>query len=162
MIKSILASDHAAVDHLLDEAVAALDAADMDEAFQKSDLFWARLAMHIRAEHLHLFPAVLRSQSAGPESAALVARLHSDHDIFMRELIAVIKQFRSLGGESLDVADIRKRLETVRTLLAVHNRIEEEKIYVDERLGLAPNELAQLASSIQHEITNLPPRFRTA
>lgn len=52
-----LADDHSEMDALLEEFFDALCCADVELIYQTLDFFWARLAMHIRAEHLHLFPA---------------------------------------------------------------------------------------------------------
>ena len=57
---TLLADDHSAVDKLLLSVRAALEAQDASRSHAALDLFWARLAVHIRAEHLHLFPAVLQ------------------------------------------------------------------------------------------------------
>jgi hypothetical protein len=54
-----LIDDHVALDRMLKELKAALARRDVIAGHAKLDLFWARLAVHIRAEHLHLFPAVL-------------------------------------------------------------------------------------------------------
>lgn len=52
-----LADDHGALDEVLSQLWKALDTGDVLVSHDKLDLFWARLAVHIRAEHLHLFPA---------------------------------------------------------------------------------------------------------
>jgi hypothetical protein len=51
-----LADDHAALDEVLRQLQEPLDTADVAASHAQLDLFWARLAVHIRAEHLHLFP----------------------------------------------------------------------------------------------------------
>ena len=56
-----MASDHAEVGDLLNEIDAALKSGDATRAFTLLDLAWARLAIHIRAEHLCLFPAILNA-----------------------------------------------------------------------------------------------------
>ena len=90
-----LESDHEDLHTLLDELYAALEGSDVRDIYQRLDLFWARLAIHIRAEHLHLFPAVLHALS-GPEDVAqapslaqaqnTIEELRRDHDFFMHEL----------------------------------------------------------------------------
>lgn len=47
--------------------------ASAKELYQKLDLFWARLAVHIRAEHLHMFPALLRANNPELDQAATTA-----------------------------------------------------------------------------------------
>ena len=44
---------------LLKQVLTALHNKDVEASYSKLDLLWARLAVHIRAEHLHLFPAVI-------------------------------------------------------------------------------------------------------
>jgi hypothetical protein len=55
-----LAADHVALGRLLKELKTALSNDDVAVSYAKVDLFWAKLAVHIRAEHLHLFPDVLK------------------------------------------------------------------------------------------------------
>lgn len=64
-INESLASDHAELDELLGELFAAFEAGEIELIYRTLDLFWARLAMHIRAEHLHLFPAILGAFESG-------------------------------------------------------------------------------------------------
>ena len=58
-VEELLGKDHKQLDKLLGAVLAALEGENSVEAFETLDLFWARLAMHIRAENLHLFPSVL-------------------------------------------------------------------------------------------------------
>ena len=112
-MNSLLANDHAELDALADALVASLDGSDAQCIHRNLDYFWARLAMHIRAEHLHLFPALLRACRTLPAEAesgtspkileSRIERLKDDHDFFMRELAAAVKQARELearGGNA--------------------------------------------------------------
>ncbi|HEX6045334.1 MAG TPA: hemerythrin domain-containing protein, partial [Pyrinomonadaceae bacterium] len=54
-----LADDHEDLHQLLEQLKKALHETDAGVPRGALDLFWARLAVHIRAEHLRLFPAVL-------------------------------------------------------------------------------------------------------
>jgi hypothetical protein len=54
-----LAGDHAEVDALFGGLSPAFASGGAREVFEKLDYLWARLAVHIRAEHLHLFPGML-------------------------------------------------------------------------------------------------------
>jgi len=73
---------------------------DVAASHASLDLLWARLAVHIRAEHLHLFPAVINGvnnmkadRSAVPtrdEVRLAAERLRADHDFFMHELAQAI------------------------------------------------------------------------
>ncbi|MBC7900397.1 MAG: hemerythrin domain-containing protein [Saprospiraceae bacterium] len=171
--KDLLSADHADADRLLNEVFAALKKADCRDAFELLDLFWARLAMHIRAEHLHLFPAMLGSvdsgliKNDGPSSksvADVITQLHLDHDYFMTELAGVIKQMRALmanneSNASPVLADITMTLESIRARLKSHDELEEAEIYALADLIHSPAEVLSLNSRIRKEIENLPPRF---
>ncbi len=174
-MKRPLADDHAEIDCLLEEFFAALAARDVEMIYRTLDFFWARLAMHIRAEHLHLFPAILdavKTQTAEnvslpslTEARNAINELHDDHNFFMSELLAAIKTLRELR-ENNAVADFSNRIEKVRDAvvsvkrrLETHNQIEETEVYRwAERLLSAP-ESAALDERMRREITNLPPRF---
>lgn len=157
----ILVDDHRELDELLDAAFSAIDGGDRAAALANVDLFWARLAMHIRAEHLHLFPAISDSAGTGEVSAEAAREkleiLKDDHNFFMRELIAAIKELRL---ENCDLAAVRRTIEPVAELLIEHNAIEETEVYgwAGEWLGEA--EYAALQTSMRRELANLPPRFR--
>src|SRR6266496_959278 len=72
-----LADDHLALDEALRQFRETLDTGDIEASHARLDLFWARLAVHIRAEHLHLFPVVLNRLSditAGAAGAPTIAR----------------------------------------------------------------------------------------
>lgn len=156
---NLLSDDHAGVDVLLDDIFQKLERGIAADALSALDLFWARLAMHIRAEHLHLFPAVLKinSETHIPE---ILERLRRDHDFFMHELADSMKAMRSTAAasESEIMRDIVVRLRAIKGRLAEHNALEEERIYpLQHRLSASERE--QLARSIAKELSNLPPRF---
>jgi hypothetical protein len=166
-IEKVLEFDHVELDGLLDLVFSAIEAADGNETYRTLDLFWARLAMHIRAEHVRLFPAVreLAEKSGGDLASVpnLLQDLRHDHDFFMRELARAIKAMRLVfyfGNESETFATLRQILEHVKERLEVHNSIEEEKIYT---LTTAPffdlGELVELESKIRKELENYPQRF---
>lgn len=172
MLKSLMEQDHAEVDELYSAALDALDARDRQASLQRVDLFWARIAMHIRAEHLHLFPTVLRLADAtgggGPETSLsdlpnVIERLRRDHNEFMDELIRTMKLIRASAAEDDGRSEIlklaRESLASVHRALEQHNRIEEERIYSLEELLNASGNANQLERLLRHEITNLPPRF---
>ena len=98
-----LADDHSEIDVLLEEFFDTLRFADVELMYKSLDFFWARLAMHIRAEHLHLFPAItnaIETQAAEnnspvpslTEALNAINALQSDHNFFMRELLSAIKK----------------------------------------------------------------------
>lgn len=174
--EGLLAEDHKALAKLLSELVAALDQRDAPTAFARLDLFWARLAMHIRGEHLHLFPAILRflpgdAGKRGDETPATaaardaIAQLYDDHDYFMHELagaVKVMRDCRTAAGSDLTskIEGVRQTIATIRDRLEVHNKLEEELVYRLPAKLLEPGEQSALALEIRDELKNLPPRFR--
>ncbi|HXG83950.1 MAG TPA: hemerythrin domain-containing protein [Pyrinomonadaceae bacterium] len=173
-ISCLLADDHSEIDDLISEALAALDSEDVELSYKKLDLFWARLAMHIRAEHLHLFPAIRGAfepkkqtkERCAPSfeiAQSIIAKLHDDHDFFMRELISVIKQIRVLCENKEKLSNglfrVRKTISAVSHRLKAHNELEESEVYRWVDTLLSPSERAALNERMQKEIDNLPPRF---
>ena len=176
-MNQLLADDHAELDLLLNNVFTALDAGDARRAFQKLDSFWARLAMHIRAEHLHLFPAILgaietqKSAENGslPSSQAAqsaIIELREDHDFFMRELSGAIKQLRGLHENRQTESEITEQISSVRETIAAvrrrlesHNEKEESEIYKWADALLSEPQRAALNERMKKEIENLPPRF---
>jgi iron-sulfur cluster repair protein YtfE (RIC family) len=157
-VENILVSDHDDLDQLLAEALRASDRDDPGQAFLSVDLFWARLAMHIRAEHLHVFPALLGT-SGSPDFQILIAELKKDHDFFMRELAGIIKSLRNIDDASKNIsAELKSRLVMIAERLAAHNESEERVIYPTA----AQLESAQLISMVEKELKNMPPRFSKA
>ena len=172
---SPLAHDHSELDTAMADAATALAAEDLEESFQNLDVFWARLAMHIRAENVHLFPSLL--EAAGKEELPaeipaleavqkIIAQLRLDHDFFMSELTAGVKQLRDLRrsddqrGASEIMANVNRQLTGVRQRLDTHNELEESQVYHWTALLLTESEQKTLAENIDRELANLPPRLR--
>ena len=161
-VRQRLSDDHHAVNELLKELLAALKNGDVELTYSRLDLLWARLAVHIRAEHLHLFPAVA-ARVDGAES--IIENLRTDHDFFMRELARAIGILRELprplespGGDARFSAVV----ETVRQVekrLALHNEAEENQIYRWTTEILTEAEQQELATRINAELEKRPPRF---
>src|SRR5215217_4271194 len=103
-----LSDDHDAVSEVLDQLLTALENKDVQTSHSKLDLLWARLAVHIRAEHLHLFPAVTDrlTDSDLSEAQAIVKNLRADHDFFMHELARAIGVLRELPGSDAKLATV--------------------------------------------------------
>jgi hypothetical protein len=174
--EGLLAEDHEALDKLLSALLAALDEGDAATAFARLDLFWARLAMHIRGEHLHLFPAILKALHADTgeradetpataEAREAIAQLHRDHDFFMHELADAIKVMRdrptTAGGDSTsEIECVQQMIATLRNRLEAHNKLEEDLVYRLPAKFLEPEEQTTLGVQIRDELKNLPPRFR--
>lgn len=172
---NLLEEDHDSVAALISQLCLALDGRDVERSFAKLDLVWARLAVHIRAEHLCLFPAVLdaarqlRASAGGAarlvEAEAAISQLKHDHDFFMRGLAGAVKTMRELRSTQ-DSAAVEEALRSVRqTITAVtarleeHNRLEEEQVYRWPAAVLNLDGQARLAECVRREIGNQPPRF---
>ncbi len=173
LVESILQDDHHSLSKLLVELRSELTQGNIVRSFYLLDLFWARLAVHIRAENLALFPAladVPASQfnatvglpSSG-EVQELFSRLRSDHDFFMKELALMIKIMRRMketdSSTSSELEDLRERLDRIDFRLSEHNRLEEEQIYKWPLLLLDAQALAELSERVRKELDNMPPRF---
>ncbi len=172
-IECLLEDDHASLGRLLSEINAELTKRNIARAFALLDIFWARLAMHIRAENLHLFPALASApvtsftKAKGPPTAEevknVLARLRSDHDFFMKELARMIKVMRILALSQEDhfkeVEDLRQSLAKIASRLEEHNRLEETQTYRWPALLLDEQELDRLCDCLRQELQNLPPRF---
>ena len=171
----LLVTDHEELDGLGRGLFDAFDRGDAAEVLSKLDLVWARLAIHIRAEHLHLFPALLAASerghvasgpSAGEVEGAL-SRLREDHNFFMRELAACVEAVKKrAAGETSNSAGeleaVRGRVQGVFERLGEHNRLEEEEVYLWPRTLLGGAERDRLDAAVRKELKNLPPRFGDA
>lgn len=171
-VESLLEDDHESLGRLLAEVDAELAKTNVARAFALLDLFWARLAVHIRAENLQLFPALANAPVSrftgkdglptSEEMEKVVAILRSDHDFFMKELAQMIKVMReTVDRQALpeETEDLRARLATVSQRLVAHNRLEEERLYTWPALLLDEQANATLRDSLRRELENLPPRF---
>jgi len=170
-----LIGDHAAIDKVLKQLQSALRDSDVETAHGKLDLFWARLAVHVRAEHLHLFPTVLskvKNAAVGRASApsleeaqSVVAQLREDHDFFMHELALAVEIMRELltlpqqfiAPEGLN--NVERIVLEVEERLVKHNDLEENQIYHWTTILLNSEEQAKLANQITSELLKHPPRF---
>jgi len=171
----MLTGDHAEVDALFRDLWREFDRGGAHAVFERLDYLWARLAVHVRAEHLHLFPALLaasgRSQGQGKDDApasgevrAAVEHLREDHDFFMRELAGAVNAARELAAQDGPpdrerLLHIRGRASAVAERLAEHNRMEEQQVYLWPVALLTESELDTLRGGMKREIENLPPRF---
>jgi Hemerythrin HHE cation binding domain len=169
-----LSDDHQAVDDVLKQVLTALHKKDVEASYSKLDLLWARLAVHIRAEHLHLFPAVINRSTrfidhAGApelnEAQSVVDKLRTDHDFFMRNFAQAVGILRELP-RPLDSPEGEARLTSVLDVvlevekrLATHNELEENKIYRWASTILTEAEQIDLVTRINAELQNRPSRF---
>jgi hemerythrin superfamily protein len=115
--------------------------------------------VHIRAEHLHLFPAVI---SRFTEAQSVVEELRADHDFFMTELARAVGTLRELSTSPEDAAGLNSVLDVVLEVekrLANHNGIEENQIYRLASTMLTESEQVELATRINAELEYRPSRF---
>src|ERR1051325_8507581 len=147
-----LLDDHNAVGEVLKQLLTALDNKDVQTSHAKLDLLWARLAVHIRAEHLHLFPAIESKTTAAQPT---IETLRTDHAFFMRDLAHAIRLLRD-EGKLTAVTDIVREVEK---RLTTHNEIEEHQIYRWSSTMLTEPEQLNLLARINAELENHPPRF---
>lgn len=178
-MKDQLAPDHADLGKLLSGVRIALEAGDITLGHSRLDFFWARLAMHIRAEHLHLFSAILHELNERPnlnpgatpslaQARNTIDELRRDHDFFMHELSSAIATLRDLLTNkeqpfaARTLAAVDARVIAVERRLATHNLLEETQVYLWTRSLLSDAEQIALAARIQTELENLPPRFANA
>ena len=172
MPSDVLTNDHSEIDTLIGDLLAALDEGDKLKVFARLDLLWARLAVHIRAEHLCLFPSILGANfsdpSTGPtqqEAERAIDQLRLDHEFFMRELATSVTSMRKQQQASDDEAaseqlrEVRRSVIEIHTRLAKHNELEENQVYQWVNVLLNEAELSALAARITHELENIPPRF---
>ena len=163
--RQVLSDDHHAVSEVLNQLLTALDNKDVQTSYAKLDLLWARLAVHIRAEHLHLFPAVTNRLAESNEALAMVEVLRTDHDFFMRELAQAIDTLRELRHRVLVASDETKlnaladAVREIERRLATHNELEEKQIYLWSSTILTEPEQLELRARINAELENRPPRF---
>ncbi len=171
--KDRLEHDHGELDRLLDTALASLASNEPGASLNDLDLFWARLGIHIRAEHLHLFPMLLdKALAAGADDATspvyklpeLIPKLRRDHDFFVVEIGKCVNRLRQIvtdaDADGSVFREIENMLEAVAARLKIHNQIEERDIYPLAGKLLTAAENDQLAQMVEKELANLPPRFR--
>jgi hemerythrin-like domain-containing protein len=170
----LLAHDHSELDAALAGVFSALAAGEAEQSFKSLDSFWARLAMHIRAENIHLFPTLLDASEralrrtgvpAQETVEEIINRLRADHDFFMSELAAAMKQLRELRRADRHdatpvLAKVREQTLRVRNRLDAHNDLEESQVYHWAELFLDASEQKTLRERLQRELNNLPSRFR--
>jgi len=168
-----LSDDHHVVGEVLEQLLTALANKDVQTSHFKLDLLWARLAVHIRAEHLHLFPAVISRLTESPdhvvpdlsEAQVIVENLRADHDFFMRELARAIGIFRELprtitrAVDEMKLAAVGDIVREIEKRLASHNELEENQIYRWSSTILTEPEQLELLARINAEIENPPRRF---
>jgi hemerythrin superfamily protein len=157
-----LSEDHHAVSKLLKQLLTALDNKDIQTSYSRVDLLWARLAVHIRAEHLHLFPAIAsRVTEAQPE----IDRLRADHDFFMSELARAVgilhelSRRTAIANDDPKLTSVGNAVREIGRRLGTHDEVEENQIYLWSSTILTEPEQAKLLARINAELDKRPPRF---
>ncbi|HKO97354.1 MAG TPA: hypothetical protein VJU86_10200 [Pyrinomonadaceae bacterium] len=172
-VESVLGDDHSSLGELLSELDTKVAEPNFARGFELLDLFWARLAVHIRAENLHLFPALTNARASlftgtgglptRDEVHDVLLRLRSDHDFFMKELARTIKTMREIADNqrapAKEIEVVRQRMIIIKKRLETHNRLEEEQVYTWPSLLFDEPMVARLCEHLRHELENLPPRF---
>jgi hypothetical protein len=172
--ESVLADDHSEIDILIGDLLAALEEGEKSKTFACLDLLWARLAVHIRAEHLCLFPSILEADFSDTcsnltfhEAQRAIDTLRLDHDFFMRELGTSVNAIRNQEDASDHEAvnkqfqEVRRSIVEVQTRLAKHNELEEHQVYKWVNVLLDETKRSVLADQIRRELENMPARFRS-
>jgi hypothetical protein len=92
-----LGDDHVALGAVLRQLQEALDTGDIEACHARLDLFWERLAVHIRAEHLHLFPAVINRLSDMTGDSTLAPTLNEGRLVSAAKILAghLVKSIRA-------------------------------------------------------------------
>ena len=170
---SVLAEDHSEIDILIGDLLAALEEGEKSKAFARLDLLWARLAVHIRAEHLCLFPSILEAKFSGTISGLTcqgaqraIDQLRLDHEFFMRELGGAVNTMRNQedasGHEAVSqqLREVRRSVVEIQSRLAEHNQLEENHVYKWVNVLLDEAQRSALVARIRRELENTPPRFR--
>jgi len=165
MAASVLAHDHSEIDTLTGDLLAALEEGDKLKVFARLDLLWARLAVHIRAEHLCLFPSILEAnftiRSDGPqyqEVQSAIDQLRLDHEFFMRELGATVNIMRQENASD-QFRQVHRSVVVIQSRLTKHNQLEENHVYKWVNVMLGEAERLALAARVKRELENTPPRF---
>lgn len=176
MVLGILQQDHEQLSELLRDLKLGLEERDTARAFESLDLFWARLAVHIRAENLCLFPTILeaprelfRNRVGLPSferAKTVVEGLRADHNFFMDQLSSAVKTLREVLSNAEGprhfaerLCTIRERVDAVSLRLEKHNTLEEEEAYKWPAIILSAADLDGLRAALGRELENLPPRF---
>jgi hemerythrin-like domain-containing protein len=170
----LLAHDHSKLDAALAAVFSALAAGDVERSFRNLDLFWAYLAVHIRAENICLFPTLLQASEQSQQTDSvparetvreIIARLRADHDFFMSELARAMKQLRELHRSDRQdsapiLAKVQEQMSHVHDRLEAHNALEESRVYQWAGALLDESEQKALNEKLALELNNVPARFQ--
>jgi hypothetical protein len=175
MIHELMENDHEALGELLQSLESSFEEREAMRSFELLDLFWARLAIHIRAENVRLFPAILAARpevfgTALPplqEVQSTIQQLRVDHNFFMDELSRAVRRLRQLvKADAYDepkfaseLTRIQSQVNAVSVRLKSHNKVEEDRVYKWPGLAFSQSSLRTLPDLLTRELRNLPPGF---
>lgn len=166
-----LKSDHETLEELLSDLIRLLKKPDIQWAFELLDLFCAKLTVHICAENVCLFPAILGAPAdafsgdnvpSREEVKATIERLKSDHMFFIEELGQAVKLMRPLLDEQPSeetreiLHSVLKATAAVAIRMAHHQEIEEKNIYRWTQLLLTFDEMSLLEAGVVESLSSLP------
>ena len=145
-------TDHEEIEVLFRNSMAALHCSLPPEAHAFLDQVWMRLAVHIRAEHKVIFPALAEAR---PDLGELLQTLREDHDYFMATLAESMNHLR---GPSPNFALTKDAVEAVRLRIKSHNALEETLIYpaADQ---LPSDQQDRISQDVSRELAFLPKRY---
>jgi choline dehydrogenase-like flavoprotein len=170
----LLADDHSELDAALAAVFSALAAGDVELSYMNLDLFWAHLAVHIRAENVCLFPTLLQASERSPQTGSvppretvreIITRLRADHEFFMSELAGAMRELRELHQSDRQdspriLAKVQEQISRVHDRLKAHNELEESQVYHWAGALLDGSEQKELNAKLQLELNNVPARFQ--
>lgn len=176
MTPANLEGDHKLIEEVLDDLLTLLQKQDINRAFELLDLFWTQLAVHIRAENVCLFPAILNAprESFGrknglppfEEVKALIETLRADHAFFVDQVSQAIRRIRELMaladipkvGLEPQVNEIKETMLAVADRLRAHSDLEHDKVYAWPELLLPADQYELLLHVVSGEIDKMPRR----
>lgn len=174
MLPENLDRDHKLMEDVLEDLAGILQRQDLNRAFELLDLFWTQLTVHIRAENVCLFPAILtaprssfsadRGLPSYEEVKTTIDTLREDHRFFVEQISQALRQIRELTAQTGEpqpdsesqLFEIRRRMITVANRLREHNRLELQRVYPWPELLLPAEEYELLKAVLTGEVEKMP------
>ncbi len=143
-VTEYLAWDHDAQEDLLLETRDAADRGDLASASSRYDAYERGLQRHMRLEERILFPLI---EAVVPSVAGVVLDMRQEHGVVRRRLEAMRKAL--IAG---DLDDFRRSYEALGWVLLAHEAREEKLLYPVLDRSLSPEQRADLAARLAHEV----------
>lgn len=174
MLPENLDRDHKQMEDVLEDLTVILQRQDLNRAFELLDLFWSQLTIHIRAENVCLFPAILTAPRTSfsadkglpsyEEVKTTIDTLREDHRFFAEQISQALRQIRELMAQTSEpqsnaesqLLEIKRRMITVANRLREHNRLELQEVYPWPELLLPPAEYELLKAVLAGEVERIP------